>query len=67
MFAKIHEKTSYLCNKYVGMSIFLCCATSRKIVLVFSLILDGFIFSEKNSRGLGCVLKKRYVGHICGT
>lgn len=60
------RRNVYLYSRYVGVDIFLSGSSSWKIVLVFSLISEGFIYSEKNIMGLRCVLKKRYFGLICG-
>ena len=46
--------------------IFFFVVPSTEKLLVSSLILDGLVYSQKNMRGLGCVLKERYVGLICG-
>lgn len=52
-------KSVYLCSRYFRVDIFcLSGPVSWKVVLVVSLILDGFDYSEKIVRGLGCVLKK---------
>lgn len=63
VFTKKHEETIYLCSRYVGVDSFLCFT----IMLTISLILEDFIYSEKDIRKLGCVLKKRYIGLIYGT
>ena len=66
IFTEKHEEMFTCVSRYVGVDIFLSGSSSSwKIVLVFSLILEGFVYSEENV-GLGCVLKKRCVGLICG-
>lgn len=66
IFTKKQEKTTCVVDILV-LIVFFVVPLAEKLSWYSGMICNGFIYSEKNIRGLGRVLKKRYVGLICGT
>ena len=66
IFTKKQEKTTCVVDILVLM-VFFVVPLAEKLSWYSGMICNGFMYSEKNIRGLGRVLKKRYVGFICGT